>query len=206
MSHETSGDFPAYIDEMDVSQSPDAELIKRARAGDHAAYREIVDRYKDAGFRMASQILRNPSDSEDVLQEAFLKAYVYLDSYDPKYRFYTWFSTIVRNVALSHLRARDWIVTPLTDEIAQPIRSLIEDSPELAVLAASRAEIVRDAVNVLPERYRTVLVLRYWHDLSYGEIAEVTRQSLGAVKTQIHRAKNILGEQLRGPELGLALG
>ncbi len=190
---------------MDRDQVSDSELISCAQQGDHAAYREIVERYKEAGYKIAAQILRQPADAEDVLQEAFLKAYVYLDSYDPTYRFYTWFSTIVRNVALSHLRARDWLILPLTDEIARPVRSLIEESPELAALASSRAEVIRDAVRLLPERYRTVLVLRYWHDLSYGEIATVTHQTLAAVKTQIHRAKGLLADGLRGSELGLAL-
>jgi RNA polymerase sigma-70 factor, ECF subfamily len=180
----------------ELSELADEELILRARKSDHAAYSEIVNRYKAAAYRLAIQILRHPSDAEDALQEAFTKAYIYLDSYSPKYRFYTWFSTIVRNVALSHLRARDWLVTPLTEDI--------EESPELAAMASSRADIVREAVTVLPERYRRVLVLRYWHDLSYEEIAAVTNQSLAAVKTQIHRAKLLLGEGLRVPELGLA--
>lgn len=183
---------------------PDDELILRARAADHAAYREIVDRYKDAAYRLALQILRHPSDAEDVLQEAFTKAYVYLDSYSTRYRFYTWFSTIVRNVALSHLKTRDWLVSPLSEETVLPVRSLVEESPELAALAASRADMVREAVAVLPERYRRVLVLRYWHDLSYEEIAGVTQQSLGAVKTQIHRAKLLLGQGLLQPGTGFA--
>ena len=179
------------------------DLIARALQSDHGAYRELVLRYKQAGYRVALAVLRDPTDAEDALQEAFIKAYVYLHSYTPKFRFYTWFSTIVRNVSLSHLKARDWVVVPLNDEMVRPIRSALEDSPELAALAASRQEIVRGAVNVLPERYRRVLVLRYWHDLSYEEIASVTQQSLGAVKTQLFRAKSQLSEALRSPELGL---
>lgn len=142
-------------------------------------------------------ILRHPSDAEDALQEAFIKAYVYLDSYSPQYRFYTWFSTIVRNVALSHLKARDWLISPLDDELAQPLRQPFEESPELLALAASRREMVREAVNLLPNRYRQVLVLRYWHDLSYDEIAGATQQSLAAVKTQLFRAKALLADVLR---------
>lgn len=183
----------------------DAELVSLARSSDHAAYREMVDRYKDAGYHVALGILRHASDAEDALQEAFVKAYVYLESYDPSYRFYTWFATIVRNVSLSHLKARDWLVSPLTDDIVLPVRSLVQDSPELAAIASSRAEILRDAVRVLPERYRRVLVLRYWHDLSYEEIASVTQQSLGAVKTQLRRAKLMLAESLSGPDAALAL-
>jgi RNA polymerase sigma-70 factor (ECF subfamily) len=163
-----------------------------------------VDRYKDAGYRLALRVLRHPSDAEDALQEAFIKAYVYLDSYAPQYRFYTWFSTIVRNVSLSHLKARDFLVTSLSDEMVLPVRSAVDDSPELAALASSRADVVRGAVTLLPERYRRVLVLRYWHDLSYDEIATVTQQSLAAVKTQIHRGKALLGEGLRVAEFGLA--
>ena len=188
----------------ELTELEDLELISRSKHGDHSAYRELVGRYKDAGYRVALQVLRHPTDAEDVLQESFIKAYVYLDSYSSKYRFYTWFSTIVRNVALSHLKARDWIVSPLPDEAVRPLRAAVEESPELVALASSRADIVREAVRVLPERYRRVLVLRYWHDLSYEEIASVTQQSLGAVKTQIHRGKALLGEGLHGVELGLA--
>jgi len=188
----------------ELTELEDLELISRSTHGDHSAYRELVERYKDAGYRVALQVLRHPTDAEDVLQESFIKAYVYLDSYSSKYRFYTWFSTIGRNVALSHLKARDWIVSPLPDEAVRPLRAAVEESPELVALASSRADIVREAVRVLPERYRRVLVLRYWHDLSYEEIASVTQQSLGAVKTQIHRGKALLGEGLHGVELGLA--
>lgn len=186
-----------------LSELTDEELIRRAKGADHAAYTEIVDRYKGSAYRLALQLLQHPADAEDALQEAFIKAYVYLDSYSSRYRFYTWFSTIVRNVALSHLRARDWLVTPLSDDLLIPARTMVEESPELAALASTRADIVREAVAVLPERYRRVLVLRYWHDLSYEEIASVTEQSLGAVKTQIRRAKILLGEGLRVTEPGL---
>lgn len=187
-----------------TSALPDTELIGRALKSDHAAYRELVNRYKDAGYRVALSVLRHESDAEDALQEAFVKAYIYLHSYSPEYRFYTWFSTIVRNVSLSHLRARDWFLVPLDDALARPSRSMVEDSPELAALASSRSAIVRDAVSSLPDRYRRVLVLRYWHELSYEEIATVTEQSMAAVKTQIFRGKALLAGVLQAPEFGLA--
>lgn len=189
----------------DLQALDDVELIARAKSSDHAAYRELVERYKNAGYGVALQILRHQPDAEDALQEAFIKAYIYLDSFSPKFRFYTWFSTIVRNVALSQLRARDWLVMPMPEESMRPVRSVVEDCPELAALATSRADMVREAVTVLPERYRQVLVLRYWHDLTYDEIATVTQQSLGAVKTQLHRAKLLLGDGLRLADPGLAV-
>jgi RNA polymerase sigma-70 factor (ECF subfamily) len=188
----------------ELDKVTDEELINRAKSADHAAYRELVDRYKTAGYRVALQILRHQSDAEDALQEAFIKAYIYLGTYSSKYRFYTWFATIVRNVALSHLKARDWLVSSLSEEMMMPVRSVVDDSPELAALASSRADMVREAVRLLPDRYRRVLVLRYWHDLTYDEIAAVTDQSLGAVKTQLHRAKGLLSAGLRSMEPGLA--
>jgi RNA polymerase sigma factor (sigma-70 family) len=106
---------------------------------------------------------------------------------------------------LSHLKARDWLVTPLPEELMRPVRSAMAESPEVAALASSRADIVREAVQSLPERYRRVLVLRYWHDLTYEEIATITEQSLAAVKTQLHRAKALLGDGLRRMEPGMAL-
>ena len=190
---------------MELADLDDFELITRAKASDHAAYRELVERYKNAGYSAALQILRQQPDAEDALQEAFIKAYIYLDTFSPKYRFYTWFSTIVRNVALSQLRARDWLVTPMSDETVRPVRSMVDDCPELAAMASSRADMVREAVQILPERYRRVLVLRYWHDLTYDEIATVTQQSMGAVKTQLRRAKLLLGEGLRLADPGLVV-
>src|SRR5437588_12640989 len=99
----------------DAARLSDDRLIELARRSDHAAYHELVERYKEAGFRLALQILRPPSDAEDALQEAFTKAYIYLDFSSPLYGFYTWFSTIVRNVALSTVKAGDCLRTPLSE-------------------------------------------------------------------------------------------
>jgi len=188
-----------------MTSPTDEDLIARARRGDHAAYHALVARYTDAAFRVAFAIMRQAPDAEDVLQEAFTKAYIYLDKYSDRYRFYTWLATIVRNVALSHLKSRDWLSTPLSEDLLIPSRVVVEDSPELAALASSRALVVRETVDALPERYRRVLLLRYWSDLSYDEIAVVTEQSLGAVKTQIRRAKALVQTALLAKDMGPAL-
>jgi RNA polymerase sigma-70 factor (ECF subfamily) len=104
--------------------------------------------------------MRQAPDAEDVLQEAFTKAYIYLDKYSDRYRFYTWLATIVRNVALSHLKSR-LAHYSLSEDLLIPSRLVVEDSPELAALASSRALVVRETVDALPERYRRVLLLRY---------------------------------------------
>jgi RNA polymerase sigma-70 factor (ECF subfamily) len=180
-------------------------LIARAVAGHEAAYCELVDRYKGALYRLALDLLGRQADAEDVLQEAFIKAYTRLDSYDPSFSFYTWMSTIVSNLCYSSLRSRDWQISYLDNAVIQPGRAMPpEEQPEAAALMQSRDEAIRRAVELLPRMYREVLELRYWSDLTYKEVAEATNLSLGAAKTRIRRATLQLRQLLDGQRLDLA--
>jgi len=183
-----------------VAEPSDDELVARSREGDQQAYGKLVERYQAAVIRRALAILRDPSAAEDAAQEAFVRAYTYLKSYDNQHRLYTWLARIVTNVCLSQLSAREWQTLPLDHALAVPSESLLDDDPELAALARERTQKLQRAVAGLPAKYRDVLILRYWHDLAYEEIARLTSQSLGAVKTQLHRGRLLLGEQLRGQE------
>ena len=182
-------------------------LVARARSGDHSAYSSLVNRYKESMFRLAFKLLRREADAEDAVQEAFIKAYVHLDSYDESYSFYTWISKILSNVCFSAMRARDWRVSPASDQLLQGLR--VADPamhPEAFALVQSRDDLLRRAISGLPEKYARILILRYWSDLSYQEVADATNQSLGAVKTQIRRATLMLREALDGFQGDLALG
>lgn len=179
----------------------DEVLVQRTRAGDRRAYGEIVLRYQAAIVRRAERILRDPAAAEDAAQEAFVRAYSYLDSYDGKHRLYTWLARIVTNVCLSQLSSHQWETLPLDLALEVPSAALADEDPELSALAAERGVLLQRAVDDLPEKYRKVLVLRYWNDLAYDEIATLTKQSLGAVKTQLHRARHLLAEYLRHPSL-----
>ncbi|HVC32903.1 MAG TPA: RNA polymerase sigma factor [Chloroflexota bacterium] len=177
-------------------------LIQRSRAGDRRAYGELVERYRAAVVRRAQAILRDPAAAEDAAQEAFVRAYAYLGSYDGQHRLYTWLARIVTNVCLSQLSAHQWQMLPLERACLLPSDSLAEDDPELAALAGERVRALQAAVAGLPAKYRDVLILRYWHDLAYDDIAQVTAQSLGAVKTQLRRARLLLAEKLSVQSLG----
>jgi RNA polymerase sigma-70 factor (ECF subfamily) len=174
----------------------DEELIRRAQKGDVEAYGALVERYQDAIVRRARTILRDPAAAEDAAQEAFVRAYTYLASYDGRHRLYTWLARIVTNVCLSQLSARDWQALPLESALLTPSEALRDDDPELAALTNERAEELRVAIAGLPAKYRDVLILRYWHDLAYEEIARLTSQSLGAVKTRLYRGRLLLAESL----------
>jgi RNA polymerase sigma-70 factor, ECF subfamily len=184
-----------------------AALVNSAAQGDHEAYGHIVDAYTDSLLRLAVGILRRPAEAEDAVQEAFIKAYVHLGRYNSDYSFYTWISSILTNVCYSALRARDWHVAPLPDQLVHAIRVVDHrEEPELAALAKSRDQLLRSALDELPEKYRQVLMLRYWSDLSYQEVAAATNQSMGAVKTQIHRATQLLRDALTGHPADFATG
>ncbi|HZT97866.1 MAG TPA: sigma-70 family RNA polymerase sigma factor [Chloroflexota bacterium] len=179
-------------------------LVSLATEGDHAAYARLVEHYRESLFGLALRILRRGPEAEDAVQEAFIKAYVHLDSYDDSYSFYTWISAILTNVCYSTLRARDWQVASMPDGLLRVMRAVDRrEDPELSLLLASRNEVLRAALHALPEKYREVLTLRYWSDLSYQEVADATGLTLGAVKTQIRRATLMLRETLMGmgPEL-----
>jgi len=182
-----------------VVEVPDAELVRRARGGDRWAYGEIVERYQASIIRRAQAVLHDPEAAQDAAQEAFVRAYAYLHSYDGKHRLYTWLARIVTNVCLSQLSGRQWQTLPLEHALLVPTESMDEDDPELAALAHEREQILQQAVSGLPSKYRDILILRYWHDLAYEEIARRTEQSIGAVKTQLHRARLQLAESLRAP-------
>ena len=180
---------------------PDEVLIARARRGDHAAYGELVERYQAAVLRLALRILRRPADAEDAAQEAFVRAYLHLDTYSDRFRFYTWLAAITSHYCYRLLRQRKTLALPEEGhELQAP--AYVEDSPELSVLLREREEEIRSLLASLPERSRELLVLRHWHSLSYEELAAATDQSLSAVKSQLHRARRQLAGLLT--ERGIA--
>jgi RNA polymerase sigma-70 factor (ECF subfamily) len=179
-----------------VSDASVPALIAAARQGDHTAYGELIRRYSDALYRIAYRLLRDHGEAEDACQEAFLRAYTRLETYDDRYAFYTWISTIVTNICLRTLQKRDWRTINVDPALLRSAPVFAQDEPELVLLGKERADVVRRALETLPEAYRQVVILRHWHDLSYQEIADATRQSLASVKIRLHRARQMLATQL----------
>ena len=177
-------------------ETADASLIAAARRGDHTAYGELVERYQRAIYRLAFRILQRDADAQDAAQEAFVRAYIHLDTYNPRFRFYTWMAAITSHYCYRLLKQRRALRLP---EDGQELRvaAFVEEGPEVAVLLRERDAEVHQLLSALPERSRDMLILRHWHALSYEEIAAATDQSLSAVKSQLHRARRQLGRRLR---------
>ncbi len=177
--------------------------MQRAREGDVKAYETLVKQYDRQVFRIAQHIVQNREDAEDVVQDAFLKAYQKLDQFQGNSKFYTWLVRIAVNEALMRLRKRrtgrmvsiDEDI--LTDEGSVP-RDLAEwrPDPEAQYGQAEMADILRKTINGLPPGFRVVFVLRDVEGLSTEETAETLGLSVPAVKSRLLRARLQLRERL----------
>jgi RNA polymerase sigma-70 factor, ECF subfamily len=181
----------------------ESALVAQAKAGDQNAFAELVNRYERKIYRLAKNITRNDEDAEDVLQDAFLKAYTHLDSFKGDSKFYTWIVRIAVNEALMRLRKRktDRSVpldepVELGEETVQREIAVWEDNPEQQYSQEEWRRILDDAVDTLKPDFRTVFVLRDIEELSTEETAETLGISVPAVKSRLLRARLALRETL----------
>ena len=180
------------------------DLILRMREGDDAAYEEVIRRHGPMLVSVARRLLRDPDDALDCFQEAMLRAFEKLDSFDGRSRLSTWLYRIVVNTCLMRLRAakaRPLVsieeLLPVFDSNDCRIESLIQ--PPLAETLLEREEtrrVVRAAVDSLPDAYRTILVLRDFEELSTAEVAELLGIEPNNVKVRLHRARAALKKLL----------
>jgi RNA polymerase sigma-70 factor (ECF subfamily) len=181
----------------------DLALVAEAKAGSYEAFEELVSRYENKIYRLGVNITGNSEDAEDVLQEAFLKAFQHLGEFREDSRFYTWLVRIAVNEALMKLRKiRSNRTVPLEDEIGEdgdPIPRELADwkpNPEQIFAQAEIENILRDSAQKLPASYRTVFLLRDVEELSTVEAASVLGLSEGTVKARLFRARLMLREEL----------
>lgn len=175
----------------------DVTLVRRTLAGDQQAFASLVTKYKDSVFNVAYRMLGNPSEAEDVAQEAFVRAYTQLHTYKDTHRFSTWLLSIASHLSIDQLRRRRFLALPLENV---PFLDWIADlglGPEESALAVEASDEMQRVLSVLPAKYRAVLVLRYWHDLSYEEIAEALHLTPALVKARLHRARELVARAMK---------
>ena len=180
-------------------------LVAQARRGDMAAFTQLVERYERKIFRLAQNITQNREDAEDVMQEAFLKAYEHLDGFEGNSKFYTWLVRIAVNESLMKLRKRKWDKTVWLDEPVETGDDVVtreiavwDDNPEERFGKDELQEILDKAVQSLPPIYRSVFVLRDIEELSIEETAKALDLTVPAVKSRLLRARLQLREKLTG--------
>jgi RNA polymerase sigma-70 factor, ECF subfamily len=198
-----AAEVSAYHGRVTAEHNDELPLVERARAGDAAAFSELVQRYERKIYRLAKHITQNDEDAEDVLQESFLKAYSHLDSFHGDSKFYTWLVRIAVNEALMKLRKRKSDKTVSLDEPQDTGEDLVareiavwDDDPEKKYSRDELADILNKAVDSLKPSFRTVFVLRDIEELSTEDTAETLGISIPAVKSRLLRARLQLREKL----------
>jgi RNA polymerase sigma-70 factor (ECF subfamily) len=178
-------------------------LVQAAKAGDDSAYEQLVQRYERNVFRIAQHITQNREDAEDVVQDAFLKAYENLNQFQGNSKFYTWLVRIAVNEALMKLRRRrPERMVSLDEEIKTEEDSMPREvadwspNPEQLYNQSELREILTRTIQGLPPSFRTVFVLRDVEGLSTEETAEALDLSIPAVKSRLLRARLQLRERL----------
>ena len=181
----------------------DKQLIGLALDGDQKAYETLLNKYRNLVFSIMLKMIRNPQEAEDLTQEAFMKAFNSLSSFNDEFAFSTWLMKIASNNCIDYLRKRKLRTYSIHEPIQykdEKIEIDIPDQdagPEKKMIQSEKREIIENAINELPERYRHVIILRHKEEKSYEEISELLNLPLGTIKAQIFRAREILNKKLR---------
>jgi len=185
------------------ADAPDEEIVARVRAGEIALFEVLMRRYNQRLYRAVRAILRDEGDVEDALQEAYLSAYAHLDGFEGRARFSTWLVRIAINHAIDRRRksARSVLFDPGADGTFAPLVAAASRSgrgrdPEALSGARELALLLEDAIDALPEPFRTVYVLREVEGLDTADAARCLGIGRITVKTRLHRARRLLQARL----------
>lgn len=177
--------------------------LEQARKGDKIAFGKLIEAYQGPVYNLSYRMLNNSGEAEEAAQEAFIRAYIHLESYNPAHKFSTWILSITSNYCIDQIRKRRAILLSI-DEPLPPHPALTSEKakgPEGQLIMNEQQQLVQSLLAQLPEDYRQAVVLRYWNDLSYEEIAEIMQTTVSAIKSRLFRARKLLADA--GASMGL---
>lgn len=191
---------------LDYAQLDDRELASQAAEGREVAFRELLKRYERPVFSLIFRMVRDRTLAEDLAQEAFIRAFNAIGSYNTSYKFSNWIFKIANNHTIDHLRKRKLDTISIdgsphatsSQEVSQT-RLVVESTDESPLELMEHRELgnqIEEAIGELREEYRTVILLRHVEGYAYEEIAEIMALPLGTVKTYLHRARHELKDKL----------
>ena len=189
----------------------DYKLVRKALdVGDQKAYAQLMARYRESVNYVLLKMVHNQEDSEDLTIEAFSKAFRNLHKYDPQYSFSTWLYKIAINSAIDFIRKQKRaknskkntlsLDEPFGNEEGDTVELNIKSGaldPEEKYIKEQRKRLVHDVVEQLSPRYRTLIELRYFRELSYQEISDELEQPIGTIKAQLFRAREVLNNIMK---------
>lgn len=184
-------------------QEADRILIRNALQGNQKAYDELVKKYRGSVYNLIYRMIENRQEAEDILQETFIKAFNALHTFNEEFAFSTWLFKIATNNCIDTLRKRKLstysLDTPVKTKNGEVNREFADDhyTPEQSAISSEGTSIILDAIEALPEKYRSVLNMRHKGDKSYEEISAILQVPIGTVKARIFRAREMLKKRLK---------
>lgn len=184
-------------------KSEDRVLVERCLKGEEKAFEELLRKYKNSVYSICYRMVRNQTDAEDLAQDVFIRTFTVLDRYDPSYPFSSWLFRITSNLCIDFLRKAKWGMVSIDQPIDGPEGSIQRQLPSDVVKPDRRMEnkemmaALEEAISILPEHYRVIVILRHQEQMSYEEIADDLGIPLGTVKARIHRARNMIKDYFR---------
>jgi RNA polymerase sigma-70 factor (ECF subfamily) len=171
--------------------------LTMTKQGDPAAFSHLVKKYQGPVYNLCYYMLDDAPAAEDATQEVFIRVYFKLDTYDETRQFSTWLFSIAAHYCLDRLKMRrlrvvSWDFLPSWTIISSEVAA----QPELLCIKKETRAEVRDLLNTLQTEQRTIIVLKYWHDMRCDEIAEIMDTSVGAVKSKLFRARKKMAAQV----------
>ncbi|MBD7983745.1 RNA polymerase sigma factor SigW [Sporosarcina sp. Sa2YVA2] len=176
--------------------------INQVLKGNQEAFEEIVTLFQQRLYQVCYRMLGNAQEAEDIAQEAFVRAYVNIHTYDQKRKFSTWLYRIATNLCIDRIRKKkpDYYLdatVPGTDGLNMYSQiAATGDLPEEEIERMETQDRVQYEISRLPDKYRTVIILRYMEELPLQEISDILELPLGTVKTRVHRGREALRKQM----------
>jgi RNA polymerase sigma-70 factor (ECF subfamily) len=181
----------------------DLVLVEAAKNGSQAAYAELMERYRESVYFTMFKMVKNTDDADDLTIEAFGKAFNRLEQYSPSFAFSTWLFKIASNNCIDFIRKKRIKVTSMDTGFTRDNGEVIyfdaksnTQNPEEVIIQSQKVKMMRNLVSKLKPRYRELVELRYFEELSYEEIAETLNLPLGTVKAQLFRARDFLANMI----------
>ncbi len=187
---------PPSSEALRPGEKADGELIRACQAGDESAFAELVQRYHGRAYWVAYGLVNSQEEAQDVIQDAFLRVFRALDRFDFNQNFYTWLYRIVVNLAIDRIRKLSKSKSVALDDVGEPASPpSVDFSPGRGMELDETSKEVREVLTRLPEKYRTVMVLRELNGLSCKEIAGIVRSSHATVRWRLHMARKYFKEE-----------
>lgn len=192
-----------------LKEDKDLPLVERVKAGDHAAFDELVRRYENKVYQLAFRLTGDEMDAADVIQDVFVSVYTKIHTFRGHAAFSSWLYRITANAAFARLNQRKRAaavaledVMPAVEEKSRELFSEWSQKPDAALFSKEARVALKQAIDSLPDDFRTVVMLRDVQNLSNQDVADILKLSIPAVKSRLHRARlmlrRMLGEYLGG--------